>query len=438
MRSLTRLVLAHKRIVVIGWIALTIAGIAASGAATERLTNDSSIPDTEGWETTIAIAERYTGSSRPLLPVVTLPAGTTVDSPGVKAELAAVDARLRRALPQSRIASFASTGSRAFVSKDGRTVFALAYPRPAAKSDWGENPEAAKAATRALEGVTVAGQPVRVTGFDALSADSGEADGSGVLVEALIGGFGALLVLVFVFASVLAVVPLLMAFVAIMTAFVPLLALTAVADVSPVVQFLIVLIGLGVAIDYSLLVVSRWREERAHGAQGDEAVQRAMETAGRAVVFSGITVAIGLLALIALPLPFLRSMGYGGMLIPIVSVLVGDHAAARRARTAGQRLDWPHLRSDDNASRAGPAGRRPSRGGRWLAAGAGVAVIVTLALAATDLQLGNSDADTVAQSGDAKRALAALEAAGIGEGALLPHEILVEGGTDPERVAAAA
>jgi MMPL family len=66
-------------------------------------------------------------------------------------------------------------------------------------------------------------------------------------------------------------------------------------------------------------VVSRWREERAHG---DEAVQRAMQTAGRAVVFSGITVAIGLLALIALPLPFLRSMGDGGMLIPVVSVLV--------------------------------------------------------------------------------------------------------------------
>ena len=405
MRSLTRLVLAHKRIVVIGWIALTIAGIAASGAATERLTNDSSIPDTEAWETTIAIAERYTGSSRPLLPVVTLPAGTTVDSAGVKAELAAVDARLRRALPQSRIASFASTGSRAFVSRDGRTVFALAYPRPAAKSEWGENPEAAKAATRALDGVTVAGQPMRVTGFDALSADSGETDGSGVLLEALIGGVGALLVLIFVFSSVLAVVPLLMAFVAIMTAFVPLLALTAVADVSPVVQFLIVLIGLGVAIDYSLLVVSRWREERTHGALGDEAVQRAMETAGRAVVFSGITVSIGLLALIALPLPFLRSMGYGGMLIPIVSVLAAITLLPVVLATAGERLDWPHLRSDDNASRAWTrwaqaVARRP-----WLAAGAGVAVIATLAFAATDIQLGNSDADTVAQSGHAKRAL---------------------------------
>src|SRR5919201_3789652 len=79
--SLTRWVLAHKRIVVVGWIALTIAGIAASGPASDRLTNDSSVPDTEGWETTLAIARLYDrdseGSGNPLLPVVTLPAGRT-------------------------------------------------------------------------------------------------------------------------------------------------------------------------------------------------------------------------------------------------------------------------------------------------------------------------------------------------------------------------
>jgi putative drug exporter of the RND superfamily len=56
--SLTRWVLAHKLIVLIAWIGLTIAGIAASGPATERLSNDSSVPDTEGWETSVAIAER--------------------------------------------------------------------------------------------------------------------------------------------------------------------------------------------------------------------------------------------------------------------------------------------------------------------------------------------------------------------------------------------
>jgi RND superfamily putative drug exporter len=288
-----------------------------------------------------------------------------------------------------------------------------------------------------MRGVTVAGQPVRVTGFDALTEDSGEdSGGPGVLLEALIGGFGALLVLIFVFASVLAVVPLLIAFVAIMTSFLPLLALTGVADVSPVVQFLIVLIGLGVAIDYSLIVVSRWREERTHGARGDEAVRLAMGTAGRAVVFSGITVAIGLLALVALPLPFLRSMGYGGMLIPLVSVLAAITLLPVLLAKLGPRLDWPHRRTDDKASRAWTRWAMLVSRRRWPAAAAGLAVIIALALAATGIQLGGDDADTVARSGDAKDALVALENAGIGEGALLPHEVLVEAGTDPGRVAA--
>jgi RND superfamily putative drug exporter len=440
MSSLTRWVLAHKRLVVIGWVVLTIAGVAAAGPASRRLTNDSSVPDREGWETTVDIAKLYDkhgDSSSPLLPVVTLPKGTTIDSPGVSSELSEVDARMWEALPHSRIASFPSTGSRAFVSRDGRTVFALVYPPLAGKSDWGENPAAARAAARAMRGVTVAGQPVRVTGFDALIEDSGQdSDGPGVLLEALIGGFGALLVLIFVFASVLAVVPLLIAVVAIMTSFLPLLALTEVADVSPVVQFLIVLIGLGVAIDYSLLVVSRWREERTHGAQGDEAVRLAMGTAGRAVVFSGITVAIGLLALVTLPLPFLRSMGYGGMLIPLVSVLASITLLPVLLAKIGPRLDWPHRRTDDKASRAWTRWAMLVSRRRWFAAAAGLAVVVALAVAATGIQLGGSDADTVARSGDAKRALVALEDAGIGEGSLLPHEVLVDYPTDPERVAA--
>jgi RND superfamily putative drug exporter len=239
-----------------------------------------------------------------------------------------------------------------------------------------------------------------------------------------------------VFASFLALVPLGMAIVSIMTTFLLLLGLTELTDVSPIVQFLIALIGLGVAIDYSLLVVSRWREERAHGHGGDEAVQRAMETAGRAVIFSGLTVAIGLLALIALPLPFLRSMGYGGMLIPLVSTFVAITLLPVVLAKVGQRLDWPHRRTDDKASRVWTRWAQAVSRRRWVAAGAGMAVILALALAATDLQLGTSDANTIAKSGDAKDGLVALERAGIGEGSILPHEILIEGKTDPGKVAA--
>ncbi len=439
MSSLSRWVLSHKRTVVVAWIALTIAGVMAAGPASDALEPEFSVPDGEGWETNLAIAENYKGTGGelpPLIPVVTLPEGESVDSPAVADALADMDKRLNEALPGSRIASYASTGDKAFVSDDGNTTFAIAYPAPGPDAEFGENPQAERAASKALEGFEVAGSPVHLTGFDALAEDSGEdSDGPAVLIEALVGGLGALVVLTFVFASFLAVVPIAMAFVSIMTTFLLLLGLTEFTTVSPVVLFLIALIGLGVAIDYALIVVSRWREERSHGRSGDEAVQKAMETAGRAVIFSGITVAIGLLAMIALPLPFLRSIGYGGMLIPLVSVLVAITLLPVVLSTVGARLDWPHRRTDDRASRAWTRWAEAVSRRRWLAAGAGMAVILALVLAATDLQLGASDADTIAQSGDAKDGLVALEEAGIGEGALLPHEILVSGSTDPDAVA---
>jgi RND superfamily putative drug exporter len=374
MSSLTRWVLAHKRIVVIGWIVLTVAGVAAAGPASKALKTEFSVPDKESWKTNVEIAQRYSGDpngTTPLVPVVTLPDGRTVDSPGVRAELNAVDQRLQAALPGVRIASYSSTGSEAFVSRDGRTVFALVYPRPDPDAQFGENVKAEKSARAALAGAQVAGTAVHLTGFDALANESGGNGGPGVLLEAVIGGLGALLVLGFVFASLLALVPLVMAIVSIMTTFLLLLGLTEVTAVSPIVQYLIALIGLGVAIDYSLLVVSRWREERSHGRSGDEAVQRAMETAGRAVIFSGVTVAIGLLALMAMPLPFLRSMGYGGALIPLVSTLAAITLLPVLLAKFGQRLDWPHRRTDDKASRVWTRWASAVSRRRWLAAAAG-------------------------------------------------------------------
>jgi putative drug exporter of the RND superfamily len=143
------------------------------------------------------------------------------------------------------------------------------------------------------------------------------------------------------------------------------------------------------------------------------------------------------LALIALPLPFLRSLGYGGMLIPLVSTLAAITLLPVVLAKVGHRLDWPHRRTDDKASRAWTRWAEAVSRRRWLAAGAGMAVVLALVVAATDLQLGASDADTVAKSGDAREGLVALERSGVGEGALLPHEILIEGDTDPNEVAGA-
>jgi len=199
-----------------------------------------------------------------------------------------------------------------FITGDGRSTFALVFT-PIERT-FGA-PKIPAQVEQAVRTAAPPGSQVGLTGIQQL-ANGGKSKGPGVLVETLIGAGGALAVLAFVFASMLALVPLLIAASSILTTLLVVLGVTTFANVSFIVLFLVSLVGLGVAIDYSLLIVTRWREERAHGRENHDAVVAAMATAGRAVVLSGLTVAIGLLALIVPPVPGLRSVGYGGMLIP--------------------------------------------------------------------------------------------------------------------------
>ena len=104
--------------------------------------------------------------------------------------------------------------------------------------------------------------------------------------------------------------------------------------------------------------MSRWREEREHGHDNEEAVVIAMKTAGHAVVASGVTVAISLLALVVVPVPFLRSMGIGGMFIPLVSVAVVLTLLPAMLSSIGPRVDWPRIRHEGRASRGWTAWAR--------------------------------------------------------------------------------
>src|SRR4051794_29462979 len=154
MTSLTRWVLSHQRAVIAFWAVLALVGIGLTGKANDSFKQKFSVPEREGFATSQRIADEYGsgGQNLPLLPVVVLPQGKTVDSPGVKAELATIDDKARAALPGGRIASYASTGDRAFVSKDGRTVFSLAYPK-VPDTTFGDDPVSVKALRKALTGV---------------------------------------------------------------------------------------------------------------------------------------------------------------------------------------------------------------------------------------------------------------------------------------------
>ena len=430
LQRLTRSVLRHKRLVAVSWILLTLVGMAAAGPASKALDQRFSVPDREGWETSQEILRTYGngGEALPLVPVVKLPEGRTASSPGVRSELREVEEAARKAVPGSRVAGFGSTGDPMFTSRDEGTAFAYVFP---GRSDdpFGMNVEAQRDLRAALDKQTVAGAPVRLTGYDALTDSTGDADeGPGVLLEAVLGGAGALVVLAFVFGSWLALVPLAMAICSVLVSFFLLWGLTAITEVSPIVQFLVALIGLGVSIDYALLIVVRWREEREKGLDGDEAVAAAMGTAGRAVVFSGTTVAVGLLALVVLPLPFLRSMGYGGILIPLVATVVAITLLPVILATIGPRLDRRGGRRGDRSQRFWQRWSEGVVRRRWVATLAALAVLAALLVAATDLHLGNADPDTIAKAGPAKAGLNALDDSGIGKGAIAPVETLV-----PER-----
>ena len=422
MATLTRWVLAHRRLVVASWLLITLIGLADTGRASDALSKQFAVPGREGYETNQAIARRYGtgGAAAPIVAVLTLPGPATIDGPGVRAELAGALGRVAAALPGARIASYATLRDPLFVSADRRTTFALVYP-PSAGGDAEESP-APRIVARALGGVAVGGASFRVTGMAALRKGGG-GGGLGVLAEALLGGLGALLVLAFVFGSFLAVVPIAMAIVAIPATFLLVWALTAVTDVSFIVEFLIALIGLGIAIDYSLLIVLRWREERERGAENAAAVERAMATAGTAVLFSGTTVAIGLLALVVLPVPFLRSVGYGGMLIPLVSVAVATTLLPVALASIGPRLDWP--RRARRPGRFWPAWGALVVRRRGAAAAASLLVLAALTLLVAGMRIGDARADALATAGEAYQGLHALEASGIGAGPLTPFEVLV-------------
>jgi RND superfamily putative drug exporter len=417
---LARAVMRHRRLVGAFWAVLFLAGGVAAGQLGDKLTFDFSLPGQPGDTAENQLMADYgTSSFDTYVAVVTVPAGKTVQQE--RQRVAGVYRAVRKAVPGISLVDYASTGDKGFLTDGGRSTFALIQGPP--PQGFGPGVDA-KVQPVLAKAAASAGYSSGLTSYGMLSA-GGDTKGPSVLTETLFGATGALLVLLFVFASFLAFLPLLIAAVSILTTFLLVLALTTVSDVSFVVQFLISLIGLGVAIDYSLLLVSRWREERAHGRTNEDAVIVAMRTAGHAVLASGVTVAISLVALLVVPVPFLRSMGLGGMLIPLVSVAVVLTLLPALLSSIGPRIDYPRIRKEGVASRGWTAWARAIVRRRSLAALAAAVVLGVLITPVFGLKIGTSGIASLARSGPAFDTLAGLRSDGVGSGVLTPVVVLV-------------
>jgi len=433
--ALARLVLRHRKLVVACWIVLTGFGVFAAGQVSKRWYQSFSIPGYSAYEANQRTLKDFgSGETEPLLAVVTVP-GDVTKTPGVSAALAAAAA----ANPGSRASSYFTTGSDVYLSKDRHTAFAEIFVpgQPGFGSSLGDRP-----ARAALLAALPAGAAGHVTGDLAIQASSSDSNnGPSVLGETLIGGIGALVILLFVFGTLPAVlIPIAVAVASILNTFTLVYLLTYVTSVSIIVQYLIALVGLGVAIDYALLMIFRFRDELRHGKPVDEAIVTTMEHAGRSVIVSGSTVAVGLLSMIVLPLPFIRSIGIGGMLIPAVSVIAAITLLPAMLALLGTRINRGRVmpkRIVEGSDRetgfwawwAGIVRRRAV-----LTAGVGFAIVAALLVAGVQLNPSNAQIKDLTGAGDPIAGRNVLASAGVSAGAYLPFEVLVEGNVTPAKL----
>jgi RND superfamily putative drug exporter len=434
LERLAHFVIRRRRFIVFAWIGLFVFGLFSTTRLADRWFESFSIPGYSAYEANQRALKTFgTGQQAPLVAVFRSK-GDVSEEKGIERAVAAGAA----VNAGSRTSSYFSTHSDAYVSKDRHTTFAEIYPPGTSGFDSNVHIKKVRAAIREA---TPPGVVVHLTGRDALQEDIGGTEGPSLAIEITIGAVGALLILLFVFGTLPAVaMPLVIAAVSIITTFSLVWALTYVTDVSIIVQYLVALVGLGVAIDYSLLMLFRFREELHHGRDPESALVETMTHAGRSVIVSGSTVAIGLLSMVILPLPFIRSIGIGGMLIPAVSVLASITLLPVLLYKMGTRID--SLRVIPKKIVAADPGE-VGFWHRW--AGyvvkrpvpvllAGLAIVVLLLIPAAKLNPAEAEAKNLPGKGDAFTGRDALTAAGISAGVLKPFDILVENGAEPQKL----
>jgi RND superfamily putative drug exporter len=429
----------HRWPVIAVWIVLTLFGGYAAGQLSSRWYQSLAVPGKPAYEASQRTFKAFGAGVRSPNTVVFHSSRVDVTkSPAVRAAMA----RVVKASPGALTSSYYSTGNLMYASADRHTTFLQVYLPGRAGLD-------VKSGAPKLRAAAAAGLPaaisVDVTGRDALGEASteGTSTGSSVLLEAVIGGFGALLILLFVFGTLPAVLtPLIVAIASILNTFSLVWALTYLTDVSIIVQFLIALVGLGVAIDYALLMIFRFRDELREGSDVESALVETVTHAGHSVIISGTTVAVGLLAMVLLPLPLLRSMGIGGMLIPVVSVIATLTLLPAMLSVLGPRINkvrvMPKRLIDQGHPEDGAWGRWARVVLRRPAAVAAVGLVIVAALAGLGTRLKTNEAALAKfpGTGSAIAARDQLAAAGISPGVLKPFDVLVENGGNAAQIAA--
>ncbi|MDT0265687.1 MMPL family transporter [Streptomyces sp. DSM 44915] len=309
-----------RLLLVLATLAVVLMGVVGAGAFTKLVDGGFDDPDSESSRATEVIGARFDGETNLVL-LVTADDGD-IDAPAATERGRALAADLRAEPTLVNVIAYFDDGNPALRSTDGDQAVILAH----VEGEELELAENVKAVIDEHTGTLDGGLTVRAGGGSAVGNDLSTQVNKDLLLAEAIAVPLILILLLFVFRSlVAALLPLLIGVVAILGTLAELSLLAEVTDVSITSVNLTTALGLGLGVDYALLMISRFREQLAAGVAVPEAVRHTMRTAGRTVAFSAATVAAALTALLVFPQAFLRSVGYAGIgvvLIAAVSALV--------------------------------------------------------------------------------------------------------------------
>ncbi|MGB9184237.1 MAG: MMPL family transporter [Solirubrobacteraceae bacterium] len=421
MLRLTRWTIAHRRLVAIGWIVLAVGISAISSSVGTRTSNNFSLPNTGSQHATDLLASRFPAQAGDADQIVFHARAGKLSDPAIQSTVSATIARVSRLPHVTAVVSPYTAGSRA-ISPDGTIGFATVT----------FNEQANQLPKAAIQRVITSAESARSS---TLQVELGgqaieQAQQASIGFATIVGVAAAMVILLISFGSFVAMgLPIVTAALG-LAAGIGVIGLTSqIIDMADFASQLALMIGLGVGIDYALFIVTRYRENyRANGGDVDAAVERAMNTSGRAVLFAGATVVIALLGMFALGVNLLNGVAIAAALGVVLVLAASLTLLPALLRLAGRRI------GEAGRARADRATDRPGFWARWvgaiqrrpaLSAVAATALMLALAAPALGLRLGASDAGND-PSGQTTRQAYDLIAQGFGRGFNGPLQLAVK------------
>jgi RND superfamily putative drug exporter len=420
---------AHRRVVLLGWIVALVGAFGASSAAGTNYSNSFSLKGTDSQRAIDLLKHDFPAQSGDSDQIVFHTRTGSVTEAAVRARVAPALAQIARLPHVSGVVSpYSPAGARA-ISRDGQIAFATV------SFDQRANVLPKAAVERVISVADGARSPQLEVQLGGQAVEQVEKVSIGTATA--VGLIAAMIVLLITFGSAIAMgLPILTALLGLGTAIGLAGLASQVISTPDFATQLAAMIGLGVGIDYALFLITRFRENFRSGMDLQSSISGAMDTAGRAVLFAGITVIIALLGQFALGVSFLYGLAVASALAVLMTMLAALTILPALLMRFGERIARPGRR----ASRRGESAQaRDARGlwARWAGliqrhpwpgAVAGLAIMLTLAAPALALRLGNSDAGNNPPSSTTRHSYDLL-AKGFGRGfngplqvvASLPH-----------------